>query len=129
MTTSIKKEALSPVAVEFKQASCCLAGEKRTFYVINNPFTSNKYGKLFRFCVVCGEDRFKDKHWPPAELAVVLSTVDSNLVCEEEDCSIAVKEIAEFVPPDYYQNVSERAPLLRMKKPMEFRSLGFLKPS
>ena len=42
------------------------AGEVARYYFKNNPWKfsdANRFQKIFRFCVICGDNRFSDEKW------------------------------------------------------------------
>lgn len=72
-------------------------GEKAEYFFTNNPWKfsdANKFQKIFRHCICCGENRFPDdKKWKG-----VISIWGPPAICEKRKCYDALAYISGFVP-------------------------------
>lgn len=85
-----------PEATVFKNA----VGETANYYFRNNPWKlpqDNQWQKVYRFCVICGDERFSSKEW-----AGVIQLWGPPAVCDKYSCYEGIAFFAGFVPRKHY---------------------------
>ncbi len=84
-----------PIATEFSNPS----GRTAFYYFKNNPWTSTSgRQKVYRYCIICGDDRFSNSSWSAA-LKNTFSMLGASLsVCNRPSCHKAFSHCSAFVP-------------------------------
>jgi hypothetical protein len=78
-------------------------GKVNEYFFKNNPWKLsdlNKHQKIYRFCVICGDEKFPDKAW--ARNPLRLSGFESPVFCEKIQCGDSGADLPAFVTRDFY---------------------------
>jgi hypothetical protein len=97
-TTPIVEQAIKPVKTKFVNSE----GKIKEYFIRNNPWkfsTSNCFQKQFRFCVICGEDRYIDKTW---EGIIGSRMGHAPIICRESSCYQDLAYLSAFVADKFY---------------------------
>jgi hypothetical protein len=143
--TAIEKKSPTPIyeipnlteATPLKNST----GEVAKFFFKNNPWQShprNCYIKIYRFCILCGDNRFDNEAWKD----VTAGYCGSPVYCKKDRCHEVSFMIQGFVPPYFLEvplekeesemNYDDHA---KMAKELEGRqfwsiwSIGSVKPT
>jgi hypothetical protein len=94
-----------PVATTFNNTN----GETARFFLRNNPWKcndNNAQQKIFRYCIICGEDRFSAEEWSSmARARLVIG--QPLLTCTKFSCSGNVQSTEKFIHPNHLKIQTE----------------------
>ncbi len=81
------------------------SGEFATYYFKNNPWKfseDNNFQKIFRYCIICGDNRFSDDVWtrPFSVYDVTKNAVPT--ICQKSKCYKDLNVVPAFVPRKHY---------------------------
>ncbi|MEC7838590.1 MAG: hypothetical protein VX777_00970 [Chlamydiota bacterium] len=87
-----------PQAVSFTDST----GKVAQYFFRNNPWKvsdSNDFQKFYRFCVLCGDNRFSDNEWS----GVLVTAYDQlPIICNRANCYNNLYKVSDFVPRNHY---------------------------
>lgn len=69
------------------------------YFFKNNPWklsTANDYQKIFRFCIICGEEKFSSEKW-----AKVIGTYGPPAICDKPACFQSLAFVPGYVPREF----------------------------
>lgn len=75
-------------------------GEIAQYYFKNNPWklsAANDYQKVYRFCIICGDERFSSEEW-----SKVIDLWGPPTICKKEACWDALAFVPGFVSRKHY---------------------------
>jgi hypothetical protein len=88
-----------PIATTFNNSN----GETARFFLRNNPWkcsANNAQQKIYRYCILCGEERFSAEEWSSAARARLLIGAPT-LTCKKFSCSGNVQSTEKFIHPNH----------------------------
>lgn len=94
----------TPEAVSFTSST----GEVARYFFKNNPWKcsfGNSQQKIFRFCVICGSDKFPKERWDWERWDILRSCGilrDPPTICNKISCYDALAMMPRFVPIKHY---------------------------
>ena len=89
------------------------AGDFAQYYFKNNPWklsSDNNFQKIYRFCIICGDNRFTDQQW----IALDSMWGKPPTICRKMLCYNALEFLPGFVPRKHYI-IETHADQLRVK--------------
>lgn len=100
-----------PKVIAFTNA----AGELARYYFKNNPYKlslDHPWKKTYRFCIICGINRFSDKEWDGFDAMWGMPPT----ICNAKFCYDALGCIPAFVPRNYYIVETQDDQILKDRK-------------
>lgn len=94
--SELREKSLLPEATIFTNST----GEIAKYYFRNNPWKlsdANNHQKIFRFCIICGDERFNDEKWN-----AILSILGPPTICNKQGCYTDLAFVPGFVPKKHY---------------------------
>lgn len=81
--TSAASQLLRPVATTFKDSW----GKTGNYFLKNNPWkfsASNSHQKIYRYCIICGDDRFTNESWSKLHSLHLFGAPPT--ICQQPSC-------------------------------------------
>jgi hypothetical protein len=97
-------DAPDVMRLEKSTSYCNKNGHAKEYYFENNPWKSpNRLNRIFRYCVICGENRFQGESWEKS----FKGFHKSPLVCERVSCQLNIEFLPNYVPKECYLLINQ----------------------